>query len=1160
MGQMKINSNKLSLVLFILSAILLLFFIAAISKANIGIKEQLQMEENKRLCEKESQMLADASDLLTSQVWHFVVNHKKEHLVKYWDEVNNTRNRDAALKHLKELSLSPAETRMIESAKEKSDLLAVKETWAMRLIADSIGMDTEDMPLKMASVVYTNGEEKLSAQDKEKMASDYMFGEEYAVAKEEIKGNIDSFRQLVQQRKNGDLTVVMNQIRRTFELIKVLVLLLILLFITQLLFYYFSIVRPFHFYTLALGDMEEKGFTSIVPMGARETRSFALAFNQVYSDWQRQNKQLEQERYRFRVALENTSVIVYEYEVERDIYTAYGTLELIKKGQQVERVIPAFLAEYAGNVMGEGRAEQMRQIISNAQFDPIEMQVKALPCKEEEIWVSITGTPVYAEDGSVSRLIGKITNIQSEKEKEFALEEERNRDGLTGFYKQRAGLFMIRDFMQSKTPDVICCIMILDMDDFGKLDEAEGAVFADAVLQDVADIIKENVGPEDIQVRLGGDEFLLFFKHFTKVDAVRVGGKIAEQIRQLSGRQSSNIQISASIGMCSSEVVDEYNGLYHCAESTLKYVKEHGKAKAACYLDTSRDLDIPLTQLYPESFSFNEIARSENTKDDLSSFALNLLGKSKNLNDAIYLLLSRVGSICHFDRITILEVDMEYLSCHVLHQWTGKQVCQSPRENQYIDREEMNLLKNSYDEDGLCSEYIINLPFDLESILHAAIWNYGSYAGCMCFEKEEAHSWTDKERSLLSELTKIISSFTLKAKADAVSQAKTDFLSRMSHEIRTPMNAITGMTTIAKTVLENPEKELDCLNKIEFANKHLMHLINDILDMSRIESGKVESIATPAILKELAENVEMLVRSQAEEKSLKLTIEDMNTGSRPVMIDELHLNQVLVNLLGNAIKFTDKNGEIILRMERLSSEGTEVLFRFSVKDNGIGISEEAQKRIFVAFEQAGSDTVSNYGGTGLGLAISSRLVQLMGGTLEVKSTPGEGSDFFFTLHSSYAPDTVKQVSDAGEKQADLAGKESIAFDPHGKRLLLAEDNELNLEIAEEILTAHGFTVETAVDGREAMEQFRTHDTGYYDAILMDIRMPVMDGMEATRRIRTMGKPDSRVIPIIAMTANAFDEDMKKSLENGMNGHLSKPIDVNKLFEMLAEFICARENP
>ncbi len=415
----------------------------------------------------------------------------------------------------------------------------------------------------------------------------------------------------------------------------------------------------------------------------------------------------------------------------------------------------------------------------------------------------------------------------------------------------------------------------------------------------------------------------------------------------------------------------------------------------------------------------------------------------------------------------------------------------------------------------------------------------------MSFETyKENYRWSTEERKLLKELVKIVPSFIMKAKADAVSQAKTDFLSRMSHEIRTPMNAISGMTTIAKSVLDDREKALDCLEKIESANGYLLGLINDILDMSRIESGKLELNYEAMDLAQLLADLESLFRAQAQQKGLSLRFINGCGQGLVLRADRLRLNQVLVNIIGNAIKFTDE-GSITVRVEQVAAEPRAVL-RFSVADTGVGIEPAAQARIFNAFEQAEPSTAARRGGTGLGLSISSRLVQMMGGALEVRSRVGEGSEFFFTLAFDRAA--------GGQPSPSQRRPRPELPDLRGRRILLAEDNELNREIAQTILEMHGFAVTCAANGREALEQFRAAEPGYFDAILMDIRMPVMDGLEATRRIRTSGRPDARAVPIIALTANAFDEDSKKSMDSGMDGHLSKPIQVEQMLELLGRCI------
>lgn len=766
-----------------------------------------------------------------------------------------------------------------------------------------------------------------------------------------------------------------------------------------------------------------------------------------------------------------------------------------------------------------------------------------------DLWCKATLSVIsYLEDGRPNLVIGILEDVSRQKEMELALEDARSRDILTGLYNKDAGMRMVQEYMLKKPAAECCCLMLLDMDDLGGINTIEGNAFADAILQEVAAIIKAETSSEDIQIRLGGDEFMLFIKNCTKQQATVIGPHIAEQVRSIITWPDKRLQVSVSIGMCVTDVANEYNSLYRCAESALKYVKEHGKGSAACYLDTSNELGINLTQLYVEEHPVNTIDCTQpNGSEDLISFALDLLGKSKKLDDAVFLLLSRIGKTFHLDRVSILEADREYLTAHFAYQWSRRRSDFMLGQDFYITVEDLEQARHSYDEEGLCTVNPYTCIFTGASGIHAGIWDCGELVGDMSFEvNEENHYWPDEQRKLLKELVKIVPSFCMKAKADAVSRAKTDFLSRMSHEIRTPMNAISGMTAIAKTVLDDKERALECLEKIESANTYLLNLINDILDMSRIESGKIELNNANIDMDVLVNNLQTLLRPQAVEKGVLLVIENGYKVSRPLIGDELRLNQVLINIIGNAVKFTGKGGIVNVKVEQVWADADNVRLHFSVKDTGIGIEASALKRIFNVFEQADKGTAATHGGTGLGLAISSSLVQLMGGILEVKSEVGKGSEFYFTLPFTF-----------GEWRESLADDVVIpksSFDFSGRRILLAEDNELNQEIARTILEMQGMLVECAYDGGGALAMFEAHEPGYYDGILMDIRMPVMDGLEASRRIRTLGHEDSRSIPIIAISANAFDEDSRKSLESGMNGHLSKPIQVDKLLELLEKLL------
>lgn len=766
------------------------------------------------------------------------------------------------------------------------------------------------------------------------------------------------------------------------------------------------------------------------------------------------------------------------------------------------------------------------------------------------MWCRIILSAVdYDEEGRMESAVGIVEDITKEHIMELKLAETKTKDRLTGLWESGEGKQRVQEYIAQKPAGENCVMMLLDMDHFGRLNESEGVAFSNAVLQEVADILREETKQEDICIRLGGDEFMLLVKNCGKKEAVDLGPRIAERVKELLPAEGREVQVSASIGMCSSEVVDEYTGLYQCAASTLKYVKNHNPGTAACYLDTSNELGVMLTDMYEEKHQITLIDKENPRRgESVVSFALDLLGKSKNLEDAVTLLFAHVGKTYHLDRVSLLEMDSEFLTARFSYQWAAKKKDYFFNRTFYLTKENYMAASAAYDSEGLC-EYCSNQEISpFPSCLHTAIWNRGIYVGALGVESwEPDFTWSEELRGLISELGKIIPSFIMKARADALSKAKTDFLSRMSHEIRTPMNAIVGMTAIARNVAGNEEKVLECLDKLETTNQYLISLVNDILDMSRIESGKMELHPGKFDLSEIIRRLEQMLRPQAEQKGLSFIVENGCQGEKEVLVDRLRLEQVLINIIGNAIKFTRK-GHVRICLQPVEKTADFLSLRISVSDTGIGIAPEAMENIFNAFEQVRSDAEANYGGTGLGLTISSRLVQLMGGRLLVESQEGKGSEFYCTLTFPYAVEVRFGLQEG--RKTERAGEVKL----QGKRILLVEDNELNSEIAQTLLEMQGMVVETAADGLEAIACFQGHPEKYYDAVLMDIRMPNMDGLEAARRIRTMERKDSRTIPIIAMTANAFDEDMQRSLEMGMNGHLTKPMELAVVLKTLQDCI------
>ena len=457
---------------------------------------------------------------------------------------------------------------------------------------------------------------------------------------------------------------------------------------------------------------------------------------------------------------------------------------------------------------------------------------------------------------------------------------------------------------------------------------------------------------------------------------------------------------------------------------------------------------------------------------------------------------------------------------------------------------------------------------DLGAFLNVPLYISGKFWGILGFIiYHTPHGWSDSDVHLGKLIAGVFSGaiaknianeemIRAKETAEYASKAKSEFLSRMSHEMRTPMNAIIGMTTIGKNAHETNRKDY-CFEKILSASSHLLGVINDVLDMSKIEANKLELSYHDFSLEGMLSRIVTIISYQMEEKKQCFRLVAAEDVPKGINSDEQRLSQIITNLLSNAVKFTPSEGIISLFVRRLNSceENEFYTLEFEVKDTGIGISADQQAKLFSSFEQADGSISRKYGGTGLGLAISKRLVEMMGGTIRVESEAGSGASFIFNIRAGIVPQDhlIESLSD----NDGSASKKYSAGCFKDKKILVAEDIEINREIVASLLEFSGIEIIFAENGRRAYETFAANPRAY-DMIFMDVHMPEVNGYDATKMIRGIDNPHAKTIPIIAMTADVFREDIEKCLAAGMNDHIGKPLDID---DMLAKINhCAGGEP
>lgn len=737
---------------------------------------------------------------------------------------------------------------------------------------------------------------------------------------------------------------------------------------------------------------------------------------------------------------------------------------------------------------------------------------------------------------------------------EVVLEEQRQReleghDRITDFYDSEYGYALAKKDVFENGGNY--AVMIISLKNVNEFIRSEGSYYFNSVMEEIAHGITAYKGDEDIVWRMSVSDIAVYIPNFDGREKLDNVEEMLAMINRLYFSEDDP-SVFCGIGIFRKLKNEQFRDAVANARyaSLASEMSDYGRI--VCYSDVQFDLAVrSKLDGYVRSLSTAGIGELENgyvSTENIVSYTINMLEKSKNLKKAVDVIFCKIGRSFDLDSIIFFDMDSRKKAVRSFIHWSKYDVNSdntvflgdgfdsltemlSAGENITID-------KNFYVSSNELSEFVAGLRRDGKTVIMPVFYRSKPYAFfAYCFNDREIR---EEKLKQIMEISRVISAQVISSRNASENAARSEFFSKMSHEIRTPMNAVIGLTRVLLDEGVSDEKTRDYLHKIDSTSHYLLELINSNLDLSKIESGKMTMNNAPFDLNELIKEIDDIIRIQAEGKELSLEINGRIEHSY-VIGDSLKLRQVIINLLGNSLKFTE-SGTLTLTVNETAVEEENALIHFSVKDTGIGIGSDDIERIFNSFEQLGGNIASKYGGTGLGLTISRAYVSMMGGELLVKSEVGKGSEFYFDLPFPVAQDNQHEIESVADR--------SIA----GKRILLAEDDELNRSIAEKLLENDGFIVETAKDGRDALEIFSASDIGHFDAILMDIRMPVMNGLEATKEIRALERSDSKSIPIIALTANAFEEDVRKSEEYGMNGHLSKPIDIKMIRAVLGSML------
>ncbi len=825
-----------------------------------------------------------------------------------------------------------------------------------------------------------------------------------------------------------------------------------------------------------------------------------------------QASQLKEEQERLHLAMASTSDAFFTYDIDNDSLT-------FTDANGMEHQFDSHDRSFLDYIHPSDRKRAFSYLKKNYSRFSLEFRFRN-SLEDEYHFCRMAGKTVG------KKVVGSLRDINEQKLLELRSGKDQILDATTMFYKYVPGIDMLN---QIRTTEPDGFFVLLDIDHFHTIHERFGLCFGDILLEKLSRIIVNTFQTYDtLFIRSGPDRFLLWIHGITEDDLVQ---KIQDSKQSFTSLTSESLfTLTATYTEAYADKSIDEMVLEVCAAKDS--VRLHNSS--TCKYDPSMDT----TNI---TFKDDEIASIAGLSNlSLSSLTMNLFSHSEDIKATTDILALKVNEKYGIHNMITTSFNKDYFSISIDYMWK-ETIPQSERIHHIQESDLTSLYEITngkfivpIDTTLLNNPFLKMIPKDTTG-LFITLEDNGLFVGYIILDHMDIHILDDdQQRKELEEFVSIYESQIITNLHDINAKAKSEFLARMSHEIRTPMNGIIGMTNIALQDDITEQERIEYLKKVKVSSNYMLSILNDILDMSKIESGKMKLHIKDFDIYKLIDDLHPIIDSRFQEKEQEFKV-NIDVTNQYYEGDTLRLTQIINNLLSNANKYTPNGGHITLNVKEVDTTRTLSKIRFEVIDDGCGVSEEDQARIFESFERAQN---ANASGTGLGLAISSRLVHLMGGEIKLSSKLNEGSTFYFELLLPRTSSITEQVEQT-QKRTNFTGS----------RVLVVEDNELNAEIISIILKQYGLEVEIATNGEEAVNMFNASTLNYYDIIFMDIMMPIMNGLDATQKIRTLERAD-HLLPIYAMSANAFTEDEKKSKEAGMNGHLSKPIDTNKLLEVL----------